>query len=126
MGGRMKTGFSVTVQVYISLMIMFASLELCFYCVLYEGKPSFLIPSATEYSYWKTVFTFLYFSVATCTGAGDTGTITPRAWYSFLICCIQMLSGVFLHLYGLNGGNFNLSNKRGSDKGMDGHSHQRD
>jgi len=146
--GRMKTGFSVTVQVYLSLMILFASLELCFYCVLYEGQPSFLIPAATEYSYWKTVFTFLYFSVATCTGAGDTGTITPRAWYSFLICCIQMLSGVFLHLYvfnrgltrlqasrrqhrmqeavGLNGGNFDLSSKRGSEKGMDGHNHQGD
>jgi len=138
--GRMRTGFSVTVQVYLSLMIMFASLELCFYCVLYEGSPSFLIPSATEYSYWKTVFTFLYFSVATCTGAGDTGTITPRAWYSFLICCVQMLLGVFLHLYvfnrgltrlqasrrqhrlqravGFNGGNFDSSSQRGSNKGM--------
>jgi len=102
--GRMRTGFSVTVQVYLSLMILFASFELCFYCVLYEGSPSFLIPSATEYNFWKTVFTFLYFSVATCTGAGDTGTITPRAWYSFLICSIQMLSGVFLHLYVFNRG----------------------
>jgi len=102
--GRMKTGFSVTVQVYLSLMILFASLEICFYCVLYEGVPSFLLPKDSEYNYWKTVFTFLYFSVATCTGAGDTGAITPRAWYSFMICCVQMLIGVFLHLYVFNRG----------------------
>jgi len=110
--GRLKTGFSVTVQVYLSLIVIFASIELCFFCVLNEGSPGFVMTKSSKDNYWNTLSAFLYFSVATCTGAGDTGTIKPRAWYSFFVCIIQMLQGVFLHLYVFNLGLTKLPTSR--------------
>jgi len=103
-------------QTYTSCVLIFtgfyADLQVSYGSSDYANS-AFVTNENTYLSMWVK---FCYFSFASMTLCGAGLDVKPRTWYAALAVCIQMLLGLFFHVYIFGIGLLLLANKKANSK----------